>query len=211
MSTDLHVKPSATTDTYRAATRQLLRDRLFDAARGALAERPWAEITMAQVARGAGVSRQTVYNECGSRDEFAQAFVIREGEAFITAVEAAIEANRHDPTAALGAALSRFLALAASDPLVGMLVAEDGTGGMLPLVTTRSGPILAWASTRIADAILREWPALHARDAKLLSEALVRLAISYATAPGTDAAQASADTVRLLSPFIERAIAAAAS
>ena len=39
---------------------------------------------MADVAAAGGVSRQTLYNEFGTRDEFAQAFVIREGAASST-------------------------------------------------------------------------------------------------------------------------------
>lgn len=204
--------------SYRHAARLLLRDRLLDAARELLAQRPWAQITMAEIASGAGVSRQTLYNEFGSREQFAQAFVIREGERFIAAVEEAIYEHLDDPTSALAAALQAFLESAARDPLVGMLLADDGTGGMLPLLTTQSAPIVGWASERIAAAIRRSWPAAESEDAQLLAEALVRLAISYVTVPAVEGAQrqtmgalestrrATDDAVRLLGPFIERAI-----
>ena len=82
--------PSELAVPYRVAARQLLRDTLLDASRGLLADRPWAQITMSEVAQAAGVSRQTLYKEFGSRDEFAQAFVIREGARFLNAVEEAI-------------------------------------------------------------------------------------------------------------------------
>ena len=35
---------------------------------------------MAQIARTAGVSRQTLYNEFGSRPEFAEVYVLREAD-----------------------------------------------------------------------------------------------------------------------------------
>ena len=54
------------------AARELLRSTLLDAARAELASRRWTEITMADIARAAGVSRQTLYKEFGSREEFAQ-------------------------------------------------------------------------------------------------------------------------------------------
>src|SRR5688572_1846340 len=73
---------------YATAARELLRTTLLDAARELLRDRPWNEVTMAQVAQAAGVSRQTLYNEFGSREEFAQAFVLREGDRFLAAVEA---------------------------------------------------------------------------------------------------------------------------
>ena len=42
---------------------------------------------MAEVARAAGVSRQTLYKEFGTRQEFAQAFVLREADRFLGDVE----------------------------------------------------------------------------------------------------------------------------
>lgn len=65
---------------YSLAARELLRNTLLDAACDELQDRRWANITMADIARSAGVSRQTLYKEFGSRDEFAQALVLREAE-----------------------------------------------------------------------------------------------------------------------------------
>jgi len=192
---------------YRAAARQLLRDTLLDAARGLLEERPWAQITMGDVASAAGVSRQTLYNEFGSREQFAQTFVIHEGERFLAAVEETIERHLDDPSRALAAALELFLRSAAEDPLIRMLLSDDGTGGMLPLITTQSGPVIGWATSRLAGTIRAGWPQTSEADATLLSEALVRLAISYATAPIGPPRAAAQDAARLLGPFVERAVA----
>ncbi len=194
---------------YAVAARQLLRDTLFDAARDALAHRAWADITMAEVASAAGVSRQTLYNEFGSRDEFAQAFVIREGERFIGAVEQAVRAHFDDPRAAAAAALEVFLATAAQDPLMRLVLSDDGTGGMLPLVTTQSQPVIAWAAERIAATIREGWPHAPAQDARLLAETLVRLAISYATVPSGTPERTAAAVAKLLGPYIERVLAGA--
>jgi AcrR family transcriptional regulator len=179
---------------------------LLDAAASLLAERPWAQITMADIASQAGVSRQTLYNELGNRDQFAQAFVLRESQRFIEAVREAIEANLHDPTAALAAALQLFLDTASGDPLISMLLDDDGTGGMLPLITTRGRPLLDWAGSQIAQAISQGWPAVLPQDALLLAQSLVRLAISYLTMPTSPPRRATEDAVRLLTPFIEQAM-----
>ncbi len=195
---------------YREAARQLLRETLLDAARSLLSERSWAQITMADIASRAGVSRQTLYNELGGREQFAQAFVIREAQRFIGAVRQAIEAHLDDPAAALAAALELFLDTAGRDPLIGMLLDDDGTGGMLPLITTRSRPVLDWAGQQIAEAITEGWPIVAEQDASLLAQTLVRLAISYLTVPIGPPSQATQDAVRLLSPFIERAVVQAA-
>ena len=199
--------PTRERTPYAVAARQLLRDTLFGAARDELAHRAWAEITMADVARAAGVSRQTLYKEFGTRDEFSQAFVIHEGERFLDAVEQAVRDHFHDPRAAVEAALGVFLSSAGEDPLVRLLLSDDGTGGMLPLVTTQSMPVVTWAAARIA-AVMREgWPQAPEHDAELLAEALVRLAISYVTVPKGTPKQTAAAVAELLGPYIERALA----
>jgi AcrR family transcriptional regulator len=193
---------------YPQAARQLLRETLFGAARDELAQRAWSEITMADVAGAAGVSRQTLYKEFGSRDEFAQAFVIHEGERFLDAVEAAVREHLDDPRAAIGAALEAFLRSAGEDPLVRMLLSDDGTGGMLPFVTTQGMPVVQWATGRLTATIEEGWPQAPADKARLLAETLVRLAISHITAPGDTPETTAAATGELLGPFVDEALGA---
>ena len=113
---------------------------------------------MSAIARAAGVSRQTLYKEFGSRDEFGQAFVIDEGERFLDDVEAAVREHLDDPRAAVGAALKTFLVTAGEDPLVRILLSDDGTGGMLPFVTTQGMPVVQWATARLTVTIQEGWP-----------------------------------------------------
>lgn len=210
--------PPTVTDTseepepasYRGAVRQLLRDRLLDAAREELRGRTWTQVTMARIAAAAGVSRQTLYNEFGTRDEFGQALVIREGSRFLDAVEQAIGQFPEDPLAALTAALERFLNLATSDPFVRLLLSDDGTGGLLPLVTTRSGPVLDWAAQRVAETIRTHWPHAAAVDLQALADTLVRLAISHVTAPRDTPEKTAVAITTLLAPSIERMLEDAA-
>ena len=58
---------------------------------------PWAQVTMAEIATAAGVSRQTLYNEFGTRDEFGQALVIRESGRLLDAVEQTIAEHAERP------------------------------------------------------------------------------------------------------------------
>lgn len=191
---------------FPQAARQLLRETLFGAARDALERRPWSQITMADVASAAGVSRQTLYNEFGSRDEFAQAFVIHEGERFLDGVEAAVRENLDDPRWAVRAALEQFLSAASEDRLIRLLLSDDGTGGMLPFVTTQGMPVVVWATERLTATIREGWPQAAEPDARLLAETLVRLAISHITAPGGTPQQTADACVKLLAPFIDRAL-----
>jgi AcrR family transcriptional regulator len=193
--------------TYPVAARQLLRDMLLDAARELLSERRWPEVTMADVARAAGVSRQTLYNEFRSRDDFAQEFVLHEEARLITAVEATIRAHLDDPAEALTEAFNVFLTAAAEDPIIHRVLSEDGADGMLPLVTTRGRPVVEGAVARLAEIIVSCWPYAQRGDVELLSECLVRLAISYAMLPAGPATMTATSIATLLGPYIEQTFA----
>jgi AcrR family transcriptional regulator len=189
---------------YAVAARELLRETLFDAARAELEHRAWSEVTMADVAAAAGVSRQTLYKEFGSREEFGQAFVLREANGFIGAVEGALDAHLEDPKAALTAAFGLFLAAAAEDPLI--RAAIRGSGEMLPFLTTHGRTLVEGAAERLRVAIAERWPQAAAHDTALLAECLVRLAISYATLPAAPAGMTASSMTELLGPFIDRAL-----
>jgi AcrR family transcriptional regulator len=194
---------------YPEAARELLRATLFGAARDQLGQRAWAEVTMSDIAASAGVSRQTLYKEFGNRNEFGLAFVIHEGERFLDDVEAAVRSHLDDPRAAVDAALALFLRTAGEDPLIRMLLSDDGTGGMLPFVTTQGLPVVQWARARLASVIEEGWPQAPKASVDLLSEALVRLAISYITNPGEAPGDTAAHVAQLLGPFIDEALGTA--
>ena len=195
---------------YPEAARELLRQTLFGAARDQLEQRAWSEMTMADIAATAGVSRQTLYKEFGNRNEFGVAFVIHEGERFLDAVEEAVLAHRDDPRAAIGAALELFLRTAGEDPLIRILLSDDGTGGMLPFVTTQGMPVVHWATARLGATIEEGWPQAPKADVQLLSESLVRLAISYITTPAGAPEATAASVADLLGPFIDQALGTSA-
>ncbi|HET7053498.1 MAG TPA: TetR family transcriptional regulator [Solirubrobacterales bacterium] len=191
---------------YPQAARQLLRETLLAAARDEVQRRAWSEITMADIAAAAGVSRQTLYKEFGSRNEFAQALVIHEGERFLDQVDTAVREHLDDPRAAVGAALETFLRTAGEDPLVRILLSDDGTEGLLPYVTTQGMPVVQWATARLTATIQEGWPQAPPAKARLLAEALVRLAISHVTAPGESPEATAKSTGELLGPFIDEAL-----
>jgi hypothetical protein len=81
---------------------------------------------------------------------------------------------------------------------------------MLPFVTTQGMPVVQWASARLTAVIEQCWPQANAPDASLLAESLVRLAISYVTAPNDSPESTAARAGELLGPFIDRALSAPA-
>lgn len=191
---------------YAVAARDLLRSTLLDAVRGQLQVKSWAAVTMADVASAAGVSRQTLYKEFGSRSELAQAYVLRETDRFAGAVEEAVTANLADPSVALAAAFDVFLAAAEDDPLVRAVVSGDGGDELLALVTVQGLPVLERATERLAAFLRRGWPSLEAREALLLSESVVRLGISYATLPSGPAGLTGASIAQLLGPYVREVL-----
>jgi AcrR family transcriptional regulator len=196
---------------YAVAARELLRNTLLDGASKELASRPWSEITMSDIARAAGVSRQTLYNEFGSRAEFAQALVLREAGRFIDAVQSAVAANAEDPRQALQATFELFLSVAAENPLVKAIVAGDGADELIALFTTRGETLVEMAATRLTEVLLASWPAVPREEAELLGETLVRLAISYAALPKGAPGETAESVASLLGPYVQRLVANAAT
>ena len=193
--------------TFVEATRGLLRETVLDAVGELLADREWSGVTMGEVAERAGVSRQTLYNTFGGRRELAQAYVMREAERFMAATEDAIRSNADDPRAALARATELFLSSAAEHPLVRAMTGSDDADELLPLVTTRGGPVIEQVTERLAAAIVETWPGLPPRETRTMVESLVRLAISHAALP-TARPRATADAiVAILGPYVDQMLA----
>lgn len=193
--------------TLAEATRGLLRDTVLDAVGELLADRPWSAVTMGEVAERGGVSRQTLYNVFGGRRELAQAYVRREAERFMAATEEAIRADAHDPRVALAAATELFLAAAAENPLVRAISSPDGGEELLPLVTTRGGPLIAGVTARLADVVVATWPGLPPRETRTMVESLVRLAISHAALPTASPRATAEAIVAILGPYVDEMLA----
>jgi AcrR family transcriptional regulator len=191
---------------YSVAARELLRNTLLDAACHELQDRHWADITMADIAVAAGVSRQTLYKEFGSREEFAQVLVMREAESFLDAVEETVGQHVTDPSKALAAALDLFLTAAAENPLLRAIVMEEGAEELLALLTTQGKPLVERAADRLTEVMVGAWPLMRRRDAELLSECLVRLAISYAALPSGPAGATAASLSSLFEPYVQKLV-----
>jgi AcrR family transcriptional regulator len=160
---------------------------------------------MSDVAAAAGVSRQTVYNEFGSRQALVERYVTREIESLVTEVEVAVRTGSHDAHAALQAAFGLFLKLASDEPVVQIIVA-DAEGGELIRMLTGLGRSVA--TGRIAALIVEVWPQVSAPDAELLAESLVRLAISHALLPTSNPQDTATAVARVMRPFIDEILGA---
>lgn len=93
------------------------RESLLDAAYTSLARRPWSTVRMVDVAAVAGVSRQTLYNEFGSKEGLARALVRREADAYLAGVERAL-VSHGEPRERLAAIAEWTASAARGNPLV---------------------------------------------------------------------------------------------
>ena len=189
---------------YPEASRALLRDTVLDAMREELLAKDWSAITLSDVARTAGVSRQTIYNEFGSRQGLAQAYAMRLADRLVGAVSAAIETNIGDVNAAFLQGFRAFFSESAADPLVISLLSGEAKPDLLQLITTDSGPIITHCSARLTESFIRIWVGTTEEDAGVLARAIVRLAMSYVSMPPEAAHDVAADLARLMTPFAER-------
>ena len=193
---------------YAEASRALLRDSVLDAMRDLLLTRDWSAITLSDVARVAGISRQTIYNEFGSRQGLAQGYALRLADRLVDAIHAALDANVGNIYEAFLAGFRSFFAESASDPLVISLLSGVAKPDLLQLITTDSAPIITRASQRLVSAFNQTWVVISDADAGVISRAIVRLCLSYVSMPPesdlADGADVAADLARLMAPFVER-------
>ena len=189
---------------YPEASRALLRDTVLDAMREELLAKDWSAITLSDVARTAGVSRQTIYNEFGSRQGLAQAYAMRLADRLVGAVSGAIETNVCDVYAAFLQGFRAFFSESAAAPLVISLLSGEAKPDLLQLITTDSGPIITHCSARLTESFIRSWVGTTEEDAGVLARAIVRLAMSYVSMPPEADHDVAADLARLMTPFAER-------
>jgi len=189
---------------YAEASRVLLRDSVLDAMRELLQTRDWSAVTLSDVARVAGVSRQTIYNEFGSRQGLAQGYALRLADRLVDLVDEAICSNVGDIYAALLQGFRVFFVESAADPLVISLVSGVAKPDLLQIITTDSAPIIARCSQRLTASFTHSWVKASEQDAGILARAIVRLAMSYVSMPPEADHDVAADLARLITPAVER-------
>jgi AcrR family transcriptional regulator len=175
------------TATNRETGRARVRDALIAAARELTVAHGWKNVGMAQVARAAGVSRQTVYNEFDGRAGLAGALVLSEVGRFVADVRTHLFAQGGDIRAAAHAAILHTLREAAGNPLVHAILAGPSAEAdeLLPFLTTRSGAVLATAGAVIEEWAARFVPEVDPPVLALAADAIVRLTISHVVLPRT--------------------------
>jgi AcrR family transcriptional regulator len=169
-----------------------------------LVTRDWSSITLSDVARAAGISRQTIYNEFGSRQGLAQGYALRLADRLVDAVDDAIQGNVGDIYAAFLQGFRVFFTESAADPLVISLLTGTSKPDLLQLITTDSAPIITRCSQRLTATFMDSWVRASEEDAGVLARAIVRLCMSYVSMPPEADHDVARDLARLMTPFAER-------
>ncbi|ASR02801.1 TetR family transcriptional regulator [Gordonia rubripertincta] len=183
-----------------------LRDSLLDALHDLLTERDWSAVRMSDVAAATTVSRQTVYNEFGSRYGLAQGYAVRLANRFAGHVADSLADHVDDVTGALRTAFTEYFTGVATDPLIASLLSGEAKPDLMKLITTDVAPIIATASDRLAQAFREStWLSMPDSDTERISRAITRMALSYVAMPPEGDRDVAADLAEIISPAIEAA------
>ncbi|AUG80912.1 TetR family transcriptional regulator [Kitasatospora sp. MMS16-BH015] len=178
--------------TNREREHSPLRTRLLDTAAELIVDRGFRRLHLTEVATRAGVSRQTVYNEFGSKEGLGQELFGRELHRIAVGTLAELEANRGRLRAATEAGVGYILHEAAVNPLLrAVLTADrDGENGLLAYLTTRSGAAFDTFSSLLVSYTEEVWPEVDDLSRSLAVESVVRLTASHLLQSSADPAEA---------------------
>lgn len=164
---------------------ETMRERVVDAAVGLTSELGWSQVTMAKLADAVGVSRQTVYNEIGTKSGLAEAMILRELDRFMAVVSVAFDAHPDDLVGAIRAASQTVLELAHGNPLLHAVVSatHGADTELLPLLTTHADSLLVVAKGIITERIAPYGLELDAARLDVAIDMVVRVVLSHVMAP----------------------------
>jgi AcrR family transcriptional regulator len=176
------------------------RERILDAAFEAVARHGLSRLTMDDVARLAGLSRQSVYRYFDSKDALIQSVVFREEEAFIEGIRAA-HARHERLEDGMREAILFCLRTAREHPLLDRLLASEPEV-LLPFLTTRGGDLIARARSVIED-LASGW-ALGNDLVHRTADVAVRAIVSYTlTLSQDDPRDVARELARILASALE--------
>ena len=182
-----------------------MRERVVDAAVRLTAEVGWSQVTMARIAERVGVSRQTVYNEVGTKQGLAEAMILGELDRFLGVVNEAFDAHPTDLVAAIRETARSVLELAQGNDLMHAVVSatHGADTELLPLLTTHAESLLAAAKVVIAERIAPYSLRLEPARLEAAIDMVVRIVLSHVLQPSGD----PAETAESISWIAERVLA----
>ena len=154
---------------------------------------------MAKLADRVGVSRQTVYNEVGTKAGLAEAMILHELERFLGVVSDAFDRHPDGHPGALvdaiRAAAAGVLELAQGNRLLHAVVSatHGADTELLPLLTTHAESLLAAAKIVIAERIAHYRLDLDEEHLEAAIDMVVRVVLSHVMQPSGPPARTADD------------------
>jgi AcrR family transcriptional regulator len=165
-------------------------ERVIAAAAELTLEAGWAGVTMAKLAERVGVSRQTVYNEVGSKPQLAEEMVLAELAKFLAVVDASFDEQPDDLVEAIRSAARGVLELARGNALLQAVVSASygAETELLPLLTSRNDALVLTATQAVKARVTTYDVAIDDRYLDAAIDMVVRLVLSHVVHPiGTPA------------------------
>ncbi len=160
---------------------------------------------MAKLADVVGVSRQTVYNEIGTKPRLAEAMILRELDRFLAMVSVAFDAHPDDLVAAIRDASRTVLEHAQDNPLLRAVVSatHGADTELLPLLTTHAESLLVTAKAVIAARLSPYDLTLSTARLEAVTDTVVRVVLSHVMAP-TGSPQETAESISWIADRVLR-------
>ncbi|WUD26654.1 TetR/AcrR family transcriptional regulator [Lentzea sp. NBC_00516] len=169
------------------------RQPIIEAAVEMTARDGWAAVTMTRLAEQVGVSRQTVYNEIGSKNSLADAMLAHELGRFLAVIGAAFDRHADDLVEAIYDAVRDVLDLARDNLLVRAIASatHGADTELVPLLTTHAETLLIEVKTMLAARVESYRPGLTGEQIEVLIDLMTRTVLSHVVQPtGTPAGTA---------------------
>lgn len=162
-----------------------MHQRVVAAASELTLEAGWAGVTMGKLAERVGVSRQTVYNEVGSKPQLAEEMVLAELAKFLAVVDDAFDLEPTDLVEAIRAASRGVLELAGRNALLQAVVSASygAETELLPLLTSRNDALVLTATQAVRRRVVAYPVELDERHLDAAIDMVVRLVLSHVVHP----------------------------
>lgn len=194
---------------FQAEMRQLLRDRMLDAARTMVVTEGWGAVNMSRVAKEVGISRPVLYKEIGTKQALADALIERELGIYLAGIAETLAEYPVDMIAGMTAAADYALRNAGDNTLIKAVLSarSEGDTALLPALMSDPEPVLGRAVAALTGTVRELHLLAELSDEELTSvvEIMVRLTLSHLFQPTGSVDRAVAQIGRVLSGVLPAA------
>lgn len=172
-------------ESFKDKVHEMLRASILDAAWDRAAKASWSQVRIADIAEDVGVSRQTIYNEFGTKEQLSLALFDRELARVLTELEARVASSEHFEEG-IRLALLWMLDAVTDHALLGRMVHDariGGGDGLVPVLTVRSDMIIRPVRQTLARITLERWPGADAASVEVVCDLFVRFILSQIITP----------------------------